>query len=65
MDYGFSTAPADFAAALAAADIPPLVKTAVQATWGANDHSGANYEIAAATGTTWTVVRIAQVNKVA
>lgn len=63
MDYGFTTSPTGFAAALAEADIPTSVKAALRATWDANDHSGATYEVSAATGETWTVARVAQVKQ--
>lgn len=61
MDYGFVTAPADFTAALTSFDAPPEVKTAVESVWAATDQTGQSYEVHAATGKTWTVVRVASV----
>jgi hypothetical protein len=63
MDYTFSTTPATFTADLAAAAtarrIPALVQTAIEAGWAATDQSKPTYQIDAATGDFWTVVRIA------
>lgn len=61
MDYGFTTVPTDFTAALTAADIPAPVKAAIQAAWDATTTTDPNYEINAATGDLWTVIRIAAV----
>lgn len=63
MDYGFSTAPADFDAALAALDAPADVKAAIGAVWEATAQTDPSYEISAATGDLWTVVRVAAVRK--
>lgn len=59
MDYGFTTAPADFSAALEAADIPAPVKAAIQAVWAATATTDPQYQVSAATGPLWTVVRVA------
>lgn len=61
MDYTFSITPAMFTADLAAQSIPAVVKAAIQAGWAATDQSKPTYEINAATGDYWTVVRIAAV----
>lgn len=61
MDYGFTTAPAEFTAALEALDAPTEVKAAVTAAWAATAQTDPSYEVVAATGDLWTVVRIAAV----
>jgi hypothetical protein len=61
MDYGFTTAPADFASALQAADIPAPTKAAIQAVWDATATSDPSYEVSAATGDLWTVIRVAAI----
>lgn len=63
MDYGFSTAPADFAAALADLDAPAEVKSAIEAVWAATVQTDPVYEVLAATGDLWSVVRVAAVRQ--
>lgn len=65
MDYGFTTSPSEFAANLAAAasrqSIGGTVAAAVQAAWDATVQTDPSYEVSAATGDLWTVVRVAAV----
>jgi hypothetical protein len=65
MDYTFSTTPATFAADLATAvadqHIPDPVQTAIKSGWAATDQTKPTYQIDAATGDFWTVVRVAAV----
>lgn len=65
MDYTFATTPATFAADLAAAStaqsIPVAIRTAIESGWAATDQTKPTYQIDAATGDFWTVVRVAAV----
>jgi hypothetical protein len=61
MDHDFSTTPDTFAADLEAQDIPAAVKTAITAAWGATNQTAPTYQVNAATGDFWTVIRIAAV----
>lgn len=65
MDYDFTTSPAEFAANLAAAatqqSIGGTVASAIQAAWDATVQTDPSYQVSAATGELWTVVRVAAV----
>lgn len=63
MDFSFTTAPANFAATLADSDAPAEVKAALTAVWDATVTNDPLYEVSAAAGELWTVVRVAAVRE--
>lgn len=63
MDYRFTATPATFSADLAAQNYPAALAAAVEAVWAATVQSDPSYEVNAAVGDLWTVVRIAAVRE--